>query len=118
VNEPLPSAHEQDRSRRKPDIRASPSGERHHSVCGARRLNPARHAFGCQALRLPALGANLASSQPMYSGGSLALIALGAILYWAVNYHIAGINLHLVGAIFMIIGAIGFVFGLLPHRRV
>ncbi len=48
----------------------------------------------------------------MYTGGSLTLIAIGAILYWAVTYHIAGVNLHMVGLILMAIGVIGLLFSL------
>lgn len=54
----------------------------------------------------------------MYVGGSLFLVAIGAILYWAVTFHLTGINLHMVGLILMIVGAIGFLFALVPRRRV
>jgi Domain of unknown function (DUF6458) len=54
----------------------------------------------------------------MYVGGSLFLVAIGAILYWAVTLHVQGINLHMVGLILMIVGAIGFLFALVPRRRV
>jgi hypothetical protein len=48
----------------------------------------------------------------MYTGGSLTLIAIGAILYWAVTVHVAGVNLHMIGLILMAIGAIGMLFSL------
>jgi hypothetical protein len=57
----------------------------------------------------------------MYAGGSLFLIAVGAILYWAVTYQVSGISLHMVGLILMVIGAIGLLLGLIGsathHRR-
>ena len=49
----------------------------------------------------------------MYAGGSLFLIAVGAILYWAVNYHVTGINLHTLGMILMAIGAVGVLLSMI-----
>jgi hypothetical protein len=49
----------------------------------------------------------------MSIGGSLFLIAIGAILYWAVTYQVRGVSLHMVGMILMIIGGIGVLFGLI-----
>ena len=46
----------------------------------------------------------------MYSGGGLFLIAIGAILYWAVTYRVPGVDLHMIGLILMAIGAIGLLF--------
>jgi hypothetical protein len=40
-------------------------------------------------------------------GGSLALIAIGAILKFAVTKHINGINVGAVGVILMLVGAVG-----------
>jgi Domain of unknown function (DUF6458) len=54
----------------------------------------------------------------MYVGGALFLAAIGAILYWAVTYHVPGVNLHMVGLILMVVGAIGLIFALIPRRRV
>ena len=48
----------------------------------------------------------------MRIGASLALIALGAILKWAVTATVSGINLHVVGVILMIVGLAGLVFDL------
>jgi hypothetical protein len=45
-------------------------------------------------------------------GTSLFLIAIGAILKFAVTLHVAGINLHTVGVILMVIGCVGLVLGL------
>jgi hypothetical protein len=40
-------------------------------------------------------------------GGSIGLIAVGAILTFAVNWHLAGVNVDLVGLIMMAVGIIG-----------
>lgn len=45
-------------------------------------------------------------------GGSLILIAIGAILRWAVTATTSGINIHTVGLILLIVGGIGFVISL------
>ena len=58
----------------------------------------------------------------MYAGGSLFLIAIGAILYWAVNFHVTGVDLHMVGMILMVIGVVGLFFSMISaattRRRV
>lgn len=54
----------------------------------------------------------------MTIGGSLFLIALGAILKFAVTDSVAGIELSTVGLILMIVGAVGLVLGLMLSRRV
>ena len=48
----------------------------------------------------------------MTIGGSIALIIIGAILAYAVNYDISGIDIRLVGVILMIGGLIGLVVGI------
>ena len=48
----------------------------------------------------------------MTIGASLFLIAVGAILKFAVTASVAGINLHVVGVILMIVGAVGLALGL------
>ena len=56
----------------------------------------------------------------MELGTSLFLIAVGAILTFAVNADISGIEISTVGIILMIIGAIGLLISLLylaPRRR-
>lgn len=57
----------------------------------------------------------------MTTGISLFLIAVGAILYFAVNASISGIEIDTVGVILMVIGGIGFLWSLLafygPGRR-
>ena len=56
----------------------------------------------------------------MNIGGSLALIALGAILKFAVADSIEGIALGTIGVILMIVGAIGLIVSMImlaPRRR-
>ncbi len=56
-------------------------------------------------------------------GTSIFLIAVGAILRWAVTASTSGINLHTVGLILIIVGIVGLVFSLFwmitwsPRRR-
>jgi len=45
-------------------------------------------------------------------GLSLILIALGAILTWAVDAGVSGLNVDAVGVILMIVGLVGFVLSL------
>jgi hypothetical protein len=46
-------------------------------------------------------------------GTSLFLIAIGAVLRFAVSVSTHGFNLHTIGVILMIVGGIGLVFSLL-----
>jgi hypothetical protein len=46
-------------------------------------------------------------------GSSIFLIAVGAIMRYAVHAHTSGFSIHTAGAILMIIGAIGLVVSLL-----
>jgi Domain of unknown function (DUF6458) len=48
----------------------------------------------------------------MTIGTSLFLIAVGAILKFAVTEHVAGVDLQTVGVILMIVGGVGLVIGL------
>lgn len=48
----------------------------------------------------------------MRIGASLFLIAIGAILKFAVTKHVSGIDLQVVGVILIVIGAIGLLFDL------
>jgi hypothetical protein len=48
----------------------------------------------------------------MTIGGSLLLIAVGAILKYAVTVHVEGLNLHTTGLILMIVGVLGLILGL------
>lgn len=52
----------------------------------------------------------------MTSGGvglSLILIAVGAILAWAVDASVSGLDIKVVGTILMVVGGIGLLFTLL-----
>lgn len=53
----------------------------------------------------------------MYFGGSLALIAIGAILSFAVQDSINGVNLVVAGYILIAVGALGIVLSLLTAGR-
>jgi hypothetical protein len=50
-------------------------------------------------------------------GASIFLIALGAILVFAVNADISGVSLDLVGVILMVAGAVGLLWSLLVASR-
>jgi hypothetical protein len=49
----------------------------------------------------------------MYAGGSIFLIAVGAILYWAVTFQVTGVNIHMVGFILMVVGFVGLLLSLI-----
>lgn len=53
----------------------------------------------------------------MTVGGSLFLIAVGAILYFAVTADVAGVDIQTVGLILMIVGVIGLALGLVFVMR-
>lgn len=53
----------------------------------------------------------------MNFGFSLFLIAVGAILAFAVHLHVRGIELDAVGYILMLIGAIGLVYSAFVYNR-
>lgn len=46
-------------------------------------------------------------------GVSLILIAIGAILTWAVHATTSGFNIHTIGIILMIVGAVGILLSLM-----
>ncbi len=46
-------------------------------------------------------------------GGSLFLIALGAILYWAVSVEAEGFSINTIGLILLIVGVVGLVLTML-----
>ena len=48
----------------------------------------------------------------MTIGASLLLIAVGAILKYAVTVHVNGLNLQTTGLILMIVGGLGLILGL------
>lgn len=45
-------------------------------------------------------------------GVSLILIAIGAILDWAVNATVSGVDINAVGAVLMIVGGVGLLISL------
>lgn len=49
----------------------------------------------------------------MRIGGSLFLIAVGAILKWAITDKVNGVNLSMIGLILMVVGIIGLVLSLI-----
>ena len=53
----------------------------------------------------------------MTIGTSLLLIAIGAILKYAVTAHVEGVNLHTAGLILMIVGIVGLMIGLFLFGR-
>lgn len=53
----------------------------------------------------------------MYFGGSIALIAIGAILSFAVQDNVSGVDLVTVGYICMAAGALGIVLALVAGSR-
>lgn len=53
----------------------------------------------------------------MTIGGSIALIILGAILAFAVEFEVAGIDITTIGYILMLGGLIGMILGLVWWQR-
>jgi hypothetical protein len=51
----------------------------------------------------------------MTIGGSIFLIALGAILAYAVDWQLSGVDLDMVGLILMVVGAIGLAISLFMY---
>ncbi len=68
-----------------------------------------------------AAGLDLAFFGPVYAGGSIFLIAIGAILYFAVTLRVPGVNLPMVGLILMVVGVVGLLLSMIStattHRR-
>jgi Domain of unknown function (DUF6458) len=52
----------------------------------------------------------------MTIAGSIFLIAVGAILRFATNLHVAHVDLHTVGLILMIAGVAGLILGFVQQR--
>jgi uncharacterized protein DUF6458 len=48
----------------------------------------------------------------MTLGTSLFLIAVGAILKFAVHWHVAGVDLHVAGVVLMVVGCLGLLLWL------
>ena len=49
----------------------------------------------------------------MYIGGSLFLMAVGAVLRWAVTWQVSGFNVQLAGLIVFLVGILGLVLSLI-----
>ncbi len=49
----------------------------------------------------------------MYIGGSLVLLAVGAVMSFAVEDRISGVDLYTAGLIFMVIGVLGLLISLI-----
>ena len=49
----------------------------------------------------------------MYIGGSLVLIAVGAVMSFAIEDRISGVDLYTAGLIFMVVGALGLLISLI-----
>jgi hypothetical protein len=52
----------------------------------------------------------------MTIGGSIFLIAVGAILYFATNLHVAHVSIDTVGLILMVAGLAGLVLGFVQQQ--
>ena len=52
-------------------------------------------------------------SERMYIGGSLVLLAVGAVMSFAVEDRIRGVDLYTAGFIFMVVGALGLLISLI-----
>jgi hypothetical protein len=48
----------------------------------------------------------------MTIGGSLLMIAIGAILHYAVTATVAGVDIQTVGTILIVVGIVGLILGL------
>jgi hypothetical protein len=46
-------------------------------------------------------------------GISILLIAAGAVLTWAVSFHVSSVSIHLVGIILMVVGGLGLLAALI-----
>lgn len=53
----------------------------------------------------------------MRIGTSIFLLAVGAIIAFAVNYELSGISLNLVGYILMAAGVVGLIWSLVASQR-
>jgi uncharacterized Tic20 family protein len=70
------------------------------------------HSVATRRARLSFVSADGGDALPMGIGTSLFLVAVGAILYFAVNADISGIEISTVGIILMVIGVIGLLISL------
>jgi hypothetical protein len=51
----------------------------------------------------------------MYIGTSIFLVAVGAVLAWAVTAEVAGVDVQTAGLILMVVGVIGLIVSLLEQ---
>jgi hypothetical protein len=70
-----------------------------------------RTSAGTPSATLAAAGAPLRACGGVTIGASIFLIAVGAILKFAVTASVAGVDLKVVGVILMVAGALGLVLG-------
>ncbi|WAX55976.1 DUF6458 family protein [Jatrophihabitans cynanchi] len=49
----------------------------------------------------------------MRIGGSLLLIAIGAILKWAITDNVKNVDLGVIGVILMVVGLVGLIFSII-----
>jgi len=73
--------------------------------------------FQTETVGAPAPAVIEGKGPDMYFGGSIALIAIGAILAFAVTDAINGVDLTMVGYICMAAGALGIVLSLIVNSR-
>src|SRR5918999_935187 len=97
--------------------RARDPGSGHRKRRPRRRRHGRSRSLGAQVQApryITAWNGYLAGNKrPMGLGASLFLIAVGAILTWAVTAEASGIDIQVVGVILMIVGLIGFVLSIL-----
>jgi len=74
-------------------------------------------SFQTETVRAPARAVIQEREPDMYFGGSIALIAIGAILAFAVTDAINGVDLTMVGYICMAAGALGIILSLVVNQR-
>ena len=48
----------------------------------------------------------------MTIGSSIVLIAIGAILKWAVTAHVSGFDIHTAGVVLLVVGILGLILSL------
>ena len=53
----------------------------------------------------------------MYIGGSLVLIAVGAVMSFAVSDRLSGVDLYTAGLIFMVVSALGLLISLIVNGQ-
>jgi Domain of unknown function (DUF6458) len=96
--------------------RTMPLGEEEEAAATAlcSRFRTERCGYACHAEQSEESGTEAAGGgQPMGIGVSLFLIAVGAILAWAVEVSASGIDINMVGIILMIVGGLGLLLSLL-----